>query len=89
MLRNLELTDRTAVAIHGLLMGYASMAGPVYDEKAGTLSLCSLVRVHESIREWMSPLISMASVLQIAEVRIMAPSLPSFSGRSQPKEVIQ
>lgn len=48
MLRNLELTDRAATAINALLMGYASMAGPVYDERAGTLSLCSLVRVHES-----------------------------------------
>jgi hypothetical protein len=39
MLRNLELTDRAAAAINALLMGYASMAGPVYDEKARTLSL--------------------------------------------------
>jgi hypothetical protein len=54
MLRNLELTDQAATAINTLLMGCASMAGPVYDEKTRTLSLCSLVRVHESIREWMS-----------------------------------
>jgi hypothetical protein len=80
MLRNLELTDRAAAAINGLLMGYASMAGPVYDEETRILSLCSLVRVHESIREWMSPLISMASVLQIAETRIMAPELAKFLG---------
>jgi hypothetical protein len=80
MLRNLELTDRAATAINGLLMGYASMAGPVYDEKTETLSLCSLMRVHESIREWMNPLISMASVLQIAEARIMAPELAKFLG---------
>jgi hypothetical protein len=54
------------------------MAGPVYNEKAETLSLCSLVRVHESIRDWMSPLISMAALLQIAEARIMAPELAKF-----------
>jgi hypothetical protein len=88
MLRNLELTDQAATAINALLMGYASMAGPVYEEKAGTLSLCSLVRVHESIREWMSALTSMASLLQIAEARIMAPELAKFleaESLSQPK----
>jgi hypothetical protein len=75
LLRNLQLTDQAAGAINALLMNFASMAGPVFDKKTGTLSLCSLVRVHESIREWMSPLISLASVLQIAEARIMAPDL--------------
>jgi hypothetical protein len=75
LLRNLELTDKAAARINALLMCFASMAGPVFDEKTGTLSLCSLVRVHESIRDWMSPLISVASVLQIAEARIMAKDL--------------
>ena len=67
-------------AINALLMCLASMAGPVFDEKTGTLSLCSLVRVHESIREWMSALISAASVLQIAEVRIMAAEMAKVFG---------
>src|SRR6516225_1033945 len=67
LLRKLQLTDQAAAAINALLMCLASMAGPVFDEKTGTLSLCSLVRVHESIREWMSALTSTASVLQIAE----------------------
>jgi hypothetical protein len=80
MLRNLELTDQAATAINTLLMGCASMAGPVYDEKTRTLSLCSLVRVHESIREWMRALISVASLLQIAEARILAPELAKFLG---------
>jgi hypothetical protein len=75
LLRNLELTDKASARINALLMRFASMAGPVFDEKTGTLSLCSLVRVHESIREWMSALISAASVLQIAEARIMAAEL--------------
>jgi hypothetical protein len=51
MLRNFDLTDRASTAINALLMCCASMAGPIYDEKAGTLSLCSLVRIHESIRD--------------------------------------
>jgi hypothetical protein len=80
LLRNLKLTDKTAAGINALLMHFASMAGPVLDEKNGTLSLCSLVRVHESVREWMSALISVASVLQIAEARIMAPDLAKVFG---------
>jgi hypothetical protein len=80
MLRNLELTPGASAGINALLMCFASMAGPVFDEKTGTLSLCSLVRVHEPIREWMSGLISLASVLQIAEVRIMAPALAKVFG---------
>jgi hypothetical protein len=80
LLRNLELTNRVLPGINALLMRFASMAGPVYDEETGALCLCSLVRVHESIREWMSPLISMASVLQIAEARIMAAELARVFG---------
>jgi hypothetical protein len=80
LLRNLELTDKAAAQINALLMHFASMAGPVFDEESGTLSLCSLVRVHEPIRDWMSALISMASVLQIAEARIMAAELAKVFG---------
>jgi hypothetical protein len=80
MLRNLELTAGASAGINALLMCFASMAGPVFDEKTGTLSLCSLVRVHEPIREWMSGLISLASVLQIAEARILAPDLAKLFG---------
>jgi hypothetical protein len=80
LLRKLQLTDQTAAGINALLMCPASMAGPVFDEKTGTLSLCSQVRVHESIREWMSALISVASVLQIAEARIMAAELAKVLG---------
>jgi hypothetical protein len=73
----LEKYLHSLTTINALLMSCAAMAGPVYDEKTGTLSLCSLVRVRESIREWMSALISMASLLQIAEARIMAPDAVS------------
>jgi hypothetical protein len=80
LLRNVALTGPALTPINPLLMCCASMAGPVYDEKAGTLSLCSLVRVHEAVRDWMSPLISMAALLQIAEARIIAPDLAKFLG---------
>ena len=75
MLRALHLGDRELKAINALLMAFASMAGPVYDQEAKTLSLCSLVRVHDAISQWMNPLISVAAVLQIGEVRIIAPGL--------------
>jgi len=79
-LRNFEMTDKALSVINPLLMGCASMAGPVFDEHKRTISLCSLVRVHDSIREWMSRLISVASVLQIAEARIIAPELATYLG---------
>ena len=71
LLRSLHLGDGELKVINGLLMGFASMAGPVYDQEAKTLSLCSLVRVHKAISKWMNPLISVAAVLQIGEARIM------------------
>jgi hypothetical protein len=75
LLRSLNLGDRELAAIHALLMPFASMAGPVYDQHSKTLSLCSLVRVHEAISQWMNPLISVAAVLQIGEARIVASEL--------------
>jgi hypothetical protein len=75
LLRSLHLGDGELKAINALLMAFASMAGPVYDQEAKTLSLCSLVRVHEAISQWMNPLISVASVLQIGEARIIASGL--------------
>jgi hypothetical protein len=79
-LRNLAPTDKTLTAINSILMPYASMAGPVYDEKERTLKLCSLVRVHEDIRPWMSRLLSLACVLQIDEIRRMGHQLAADLG---------
>jgi hypothetical protein len=53
-LRNLEITDKALPPLNAVLMGFASMAGPVFDEHTHTLSLCSLVRIHESIWEWIT-----------------------------------
>lgn len=75
LLRSLTLGNRELAAIHALLMPFASMAGPVYDQETKTLSLCSLVRVHDAISRWMNPLISVAAVLQVGEARIVGPEL--------------
>jgi hypothetical protein len=48
------------------------MAGPVYDSKNGTLRLCSTARVDEENYSLVRSLLSVASVLQIAEVRTRA-----------------
>ena len=81
-------------------MSVASMAGPVYDEQSRTLKLCSLVRVYEHIRPWMSALISMACVMQISEAQKMGRKLaktlgaepdesghPHFGVRNEPDEL--
>lgn len=83
LLRSIHLGDREVGAINALLMPFASMAGPVYDEKAKTISLASLVRVYDDICEWMNPLIGVAAALQIGEARIMGPALASALGAEE------
>ncbi|WP_157703102.1 hypothetical protein [Alkalispirochaeta alkalica] len=88
--------------INAVLMPFASMAGPVYDEQTRTLNLVSLVRVHDSIGQWMNPLISIAAVLQIGEARIVGSELattlhaeealsgpPGCGMRSEPDEMAE
>jgi hypothetical protein len=72
VLRGLELTERNLAAINALIMPFAAMAGPVYDEETGTLSLASLVRVHDEIAGWINPMIGVAAALQLAEARVAA-----------------
>jgi hypothetical protein len=52
----------------------------VYDRQSGRLRLGTLVRVHAGIAEWMNPLISLASVLQLAEVVLWGPQLAEQLG---------
>src|SRR5664280_2834228 len=77
LFRSLNLGHRELAGLN-LLMSVASMAGPVYDQHTKTLCLCSLVRVHEGISQWMNPLISLAAVLQIGEARIISPELAKW-----------
>ena len=79
VLCDLTLDDRALKAI-GAFMPFGSMAGPVYDVATRRLTLSSMVRVHEEIRVWMAPLISMAAVLQVGEARIIGPRLPELTG---------
>jgi len=93
LLRDVELNEKCLLIIDAL-MGHASMSGPVYDASTGVLSLCSLVRIYESIRPWMGHLISMAAVLQMTEARAMGPELAdmtpaTFATSGHPKNGIR
>lgn len=52
-----------------LLMSTASMSAIVHREDGGRLNLCTVVRIHEGVREWMAPLISIAAMVQILDAR--------------------
>lgn len=80
VLCDLTLDDRALQIIGNFLMPFASMTGPVYGKPARKLSFSSMVRVHEGIRAWMAPLISMAAVLQVGEARILGPRIPELIG---------
>ncbi len=68
-LRSVKINDEMLQKINMKLLPFSSMAGVVHDPENSTLELCSLVRVYEHIREWMAPVIGVASVLQIAEAK--------------------
>jgi hypothetical protein len=70
-LRDVDLNDQSLAGIHEHLMSTSAMSGPVYDAESRTLSLCSLVIVHQEISAWMRPLISIASAMQIYEAKNM------------------
>lgn len=71
-LKSFELDEPAVLAINKRLMRLATMAGPVYDSATRTLSLCSLVRIHEGIAAWMNQFICDAALLQIDLVRALA-----------------
>ena len=80
LLRDLELNQKSLSAINHDLMSLASMSGPVYDAATGVLSLSSLVRTYESIRPWMSHMISLAAVLQFSEACALGSTLADTTG---------
>ncbi len=79
LVRDLTLDDKALGGIN-LLMSTATMLGPVYDPETKVLSLASLVRVHEGIREWMSALISVAAMLQIADAHFLGTPISGMTG---------
>jgi hypothetical protein len=80
MLSGIELTDAALNELNRGPMKFASMAGPVYDSGTGTVSLCTLARVHEEIAEWMGMLLSTAAVLQLAESHFFGAQMAEHQG---------
>jgi len=69
--RHVPLSPKTERLLNVCWMPFASMSGPILDEQ-GNLFLCSAVRVHDGIRKWMDPLISLAAALQLHEAPVVA-----------------
>ena len=67
-----EIPEKKLAVLTPLMM-MASMAGLVHKPEEGRMNLRSVVRVHEGVREWMSPLISMAAMIQTLEAREFLP----------------
>lgn len=86
-LKSVELNEKNLEIINLTLMSMASMSGPVYDAKQRTLSLCSLVRVHSGIAEWMRPMISMAAALQVSEAIALGHTLADVLSADEYKSV--
>jgi hypothetical protein len=100
-LRNISDGLAAKVALNELA-GFATMSGPVFDEEAGTVELCSLVRVHPGIAHWIQKLISIAAVLQLVEAESLAARVagtlvadaatsdhPHSGWRSEPDEILE
>lgn len=99
-IRHISDVATAKVEINGLA-GFATMSGPVLDEDAGAVQLCSLIRVHPAIAQWMQKLISVAAVLQLVEAKSLAEQLvdtlggeaatsghPQSGQRSEPDEIL-
>jgi hypothetical protein len=80
IVRNLTLDDKAMAGVFATMMMAPTMAGPVYDRATKVLSLSSVVRVHDGIREWMQGLISLAAMLQLKEAQTLSVGLSAFAG---------
>ena len=80
MVADVELTDAALAELNETVMQYASMSGPVYDPETGTVSLCSVVRVHDESPQALGMQLSTAAILQLAEVAIFGEQLAEVSG---------
>lgn len=83
LLKGLTLDDQKAVILNTAVMPFSSMSGIVFDSKSKTLQLSSMVRVHDSITDWMNPIISASAVLQIGEAEALSPSLVAGLGAEE------
>jgi len=66
-LEDFEAAGRNLAVLHAAIMPFASLSAAVVDPDRGTLGLCTTVRIHEDIREWMQALLGLAAALQIGE----------------------
>ncbi len=80
VLRDVVLDERALSLINSEVLSFASMAGLVYDEEEGTLSLSSLARVWDENEAWLDPFIGMAAALQVGEAGMLAPQLATRVG---------
>lgn len=80
VLRGLTLDATAASALNSRLMAFASLAGPIHDPATGTVTLHSLLRVHDDTRPWLTRLLRLAALLQISEARRLAPELARLLG---------
>lgn len=90
VLRDLDLSEAALSELNDGPLRFAALAAPLYDRDARTLSLCSSARVHNGNADWIGPVLGSAAVLQIAEARLVGPTLaealgaePAFSGHPE------
>jgi len=65
---DMDLSDAVLPELNEL-MELSSMAGLVFRSDERRINLCSSVLVHEGIREWMGPMISMAAMIQLRDAK--------------------
>lgn len=80
LLRDLDLTDAALEHLNAWPMRCAALCGPVYDVPARRLDLWSLVRVTDDNGGWIRYLLGAAAVTQLAEARLIAPTLAEAVG---------
>lgn len=83
MVRDVDLTDQVLHDLNAGPMRTAAMAGPVYDPRTRTLSLCSLALVHSGNASWLKVLLSGAAVMQLTETMLLGPGLAEQLGAEQ------
>lgn len=76
----IDLTPQVLNMLNDHVMPNSAMAGVVHDANTRTLSLCSLVKVHERIQGWMLPIVSTAAAMQLSEASTTWPELATKLG---------
>jgi hypothetical protein len=72
MLISVEPSDHARKAISMAIAPFVTLSGPVLDSESRCIELCSLARVHDGNCSWIQRLLSVAAVLQLAEVKTLS-----------------